>query len=360
MAENERKNIMNRFPAVSALIMIVAFIAAVFISREMRKTRVNMYKDAIAEARMEMKYFPVLGMDKFYSDIEWIRLIQQMGDPNITMKDDEKSRKSAEFFYQKLDKITSLSPDINKPYLIGARHISNVLPKRSVQLLEKADKLSANTEWRNYEYIAFVERQYIASKLEDEEAKRASLMKAADNYRKAMDMPEVASYVESAWLRLQANLQGLSDDDFGRLALEIDYLINKNMMSGASGDEAVEGGMDVGGMASENSELLEKIMNNAQVLAVKLWKESQTAPAKLKKELQEKHTKVREMFLQIAPKGKYSLISLRPYKAGDKFDVYTGTPVEVYGICPACKAKGVTTVTKGDYCHVCGTPLTEK
>jgi hypothetical protein len=326
--------------------MVVAFIAAGVISRDMRGMRTEMYGD-VAEARVKMKYFPVLGMDKFYGDIEWIRLIQKMGNPKISMKnDDPQSKVSAEFFFKKLNKITSLSPDINTVYMVGARHISNVLPQQSIQLLKKAAKYSTLTEWKNYEYMAFVERQYVAKKLEGE-AKKKSLENAAMWYEKAMNMSGASAHVESAWLRIQASLKGLTNDDFGRFTLEYNYLMDKQDLSG--GEEGVDAGV-----TSENSELVERLMGNARALAVDLWVKMKKAPGAEKAALKEKHDKVSKMFKEIAPKGHYSAASLSSYGPGDKFDVVTGEPVPVYGICAGCQKGGKTVVIRGQHCHACG------
>jgi len=345
---------MNRFPVVSTAIMIVAFVVSIIISRDMLQVREQlMYGDVKAE-RMNMTYFPVLGVDKFYADIEWIRLIQQMGDHETKMKDDEDGHNAAKFFYKQLDRITNLSPDTDKIYMVGSGHIAHLEPQLAVKLLGKAERVSTNDNWKRLQYAAFVQDRFIADRTEDAEKKREAIEAAAEYLRKALDMGGAPEYVESAWLRKRAMLRGVDNDPLGRLILEYDYYVEKTQL-GKIGEE--EGLMD----ETDRSEgLRERLMEQAQKLAMEYWQKLRGASGAEKKTLQESYAQVKKIFFDVAPEGHYSTVSLRPYGKGIFYDVYTGTPVEPYGISwPAYNKLGKIVVVSGAYCPLTGEPVNE-
>jgi hypothetical protein len=144
----------------------------------------------------------------------------------------------------------------------------------------------------------------------------------------------------------------MSNDEVGKFLMAADHYIQKVKLNSAENGEDMV--MTATGIDGENDGLRTRIIQDAQEIAINIWKKSQTASAAEKAKLSQNLKDIREKYDMITTKSHYSPVSLVPYAAGDRFDAATGTPVKVYGICPFCDKEGKTVVTKGDYCHVCG------
>ncbi|MHC4884571.1 MAG: hypothetical protein ACYTGH_05745 [Planctomycetota bacterium] len=363
---------MGKFPVISLVIAIVAFVAAAQLSRNMNAMRAEMYKDK--PLRLSRTYMPVLGMDKFCADISWVKLIQDMGDPNVKMKYDEKGKTAAQFFYKQLDRITTLDPDANKVYRIGARHISHLAPTEAIALLKKGNDLSTKADWKRYHLSSFIEDRYVRAKMEDKksEAFTKSLDASIGYLAKAMESSEVPIYIETAFLRKQAEKGGYKDDPLLFLKAEADYYFARSKeISGATSIEQAPKGKKGEPAAEEmdysmveDSRLLktkERILNKARVQALNHWQLAQAGDAAAKAKHMKIHKDISAIFKKVAPELKnYSSVSLNSYGPGEFYDVASGTKVVPYGL--SYKAymenKGII-LFKGAYCHVTGQSRTE-
>lgn len=352
---------MKHTPVISIFIMIVGFIGAISISAsKMTPLREAMYP---ANAQLERVYLPVLGIDKFYADIQWINLIQDMGQAMLKEGSkpeednaDEKAKK-AQYFYRQLDRLTDLSPNTDLFYTQGAMYISHDLPEKAIALLEKGDKYSTVHNWRRAHYCAFIQDKVISAREESDSAKEQMLPKIITYLEKALENNDAPSYVEREWLRKQAAQQRIENDEIGQLMLWFKHFQKKTMVDGAqSGVEMPESVSYSSEIDQSNQTLRSDIMKKAQKIALSIWNSRKTADKAASDDLDKKLEEVKNVFFAIAPEGHYSPVSLVAYEAGERFDVATGTAVEPFGICKACEKRGLTTVLRGEFCHVCGAP----
>ncbi len=368
---------MKGIPVVSVLIMVVALVLAIVISSsKLMPLREEMYKQV--PKRLENVYMPMLGIDKFYADVQWIGLLQEMGDPEVKMGTDDKGKQMAGYYYQQLDRLTDLSPDTEKYYDFGAMHIAHLQPEKAIALLQKGNDLCSKKTWKRSHLCAHITTNFIGRRAESDEAKMAATEEAAKYLKEAMDFGGYPSYVESSWLRKRAEIKGIDNNELSVLKLWYDYYKEKIAQSleaereaaqearemtaeagaeaapdaGAEGEMAAEEGGEMmyedGVMSEVDEDLRNRIMQKAQDLALTYWKQADDAA---KKNMQV----VRKIFYDIAPDGHYSDVSLRSYNPGDFYDIYTGTRVKPYGISYAAwdSFKQIVQL-RGDFCHVTG------
>jgi hypothetical protein len=248
---------MKRFPLISTLIFVVGLVLAVVISTtRMSSLRQEMY--ASTPARLEHVYLPVLGIDAFWSNLKWVRLLQSMGEENVKMTNDPEGRKVADYYYKTLDRITDLNPETELFYEFGASHISAVSPVKAIALLQKGERLSSEESWERPQLCAFYADNYIgkragnerptaeelkqqaledalvvaaqyldeearaelpaeAAELTPERAETLMLQVSSDFLESAMEAGGYPARVETDWLRKQAKLEGIEDDPLGIL-----------------------------------------------------------------------------------------------------------------------------------------------
>ncbi len=357
----------NKFPIISLLLFVVCFLAAIFVSHDkIPQAREKMYQDV--QPQLSRVYFPAMGFDKFYADTQWIQLIQEMANQEIKKgpKDGKKKEitdedikaekeeraKRAKYFYKQFDFLTDLDPNNEMYYEHGALYLQNDLPDSAIKLLKKGNKLLKTPSWKypfqQYFIIHDIKGQRDEKKLAEYTDEMSALLK------QAMDRSNAPAHVQKKWLRLEAKKNGLTDDDLGRLQLWANYYKQKTHANMVSGEETTI--QDAYYQDGADSELLKQIITMAQDMALDNWKKQQKAQGDEKKKLEEEHKKISEVFFSIAPKGHYSPVSLRPYAAGDQFDVYTGTPVKPYGANPELLKQGIVVIYKGPYCQITGKP----
>lgn len=353
---------MKNVPLVSTAIMVIGLVVAIIISTRMMDERAKMYKDT--PARLEATFLPMLGMDKFYAGVQWISLLQQMGDPDTKMKEDAEGQNVAKYFYEQLDDITDHNPDANKIYTVGAMHISNVQPQLAIELLVKGDDLSSKKDWHRPHIAAFIWDRFVAARTQSKDEKDKALEKARDSYRKALDMGGTPTHVETAWLRKCAELGGFSDDPLRMLKAEKDYLDSKLEAMAETMEEGPDGAQPedvqpdasalMGSMGDSRIEgIRERVMERCQKLALDKYESLKKNPGN--KDDAKALKEIKKIFFEVAPAGHYSKVSLRPYEPGYFYDVTTGTPVKPYGISYAAwdKYKQIVPLS-GTYCHVTG------
>ncbi len=360
---------MKHTPFISIIIMIVGFVGAIGISaKKLMPMRPDMYPKE-SQDQLERVYMPVLGIDKFYADIQWINLIQDMGqamlkEGNQKEENPEAKKDKAKYFYRQLDRLTNLSPNTDIFYTNGAMYISHDLPEKAIELLEKGDKYSTVRNWQRANYCAFIQDKVIGARTQDDAAKALMIPKIIQYLETALENNDAPAYVEREWLRKQAILKNIENDELGQLQLWYDHYLSKvvDTTSGMAGEMAGENGTPsqpyINEMDQASQTLRDDIMKKAQKIALDIWNSRTGANAETNKTLDGKLAQVKEIFKAIAPQGHYSPVSLMPYNAGDKFDTATGTPIKVFGICKTCQAKGITTILHGSYCHVCGEKAT--
>lgn len=374
---------MKGFPVVSAVILVAGLAAAIYISAvKLMPMREEMYS-AVPE-RMEYVFFPMFGIDKFYADVQWVGLMQEMGDPEVRMGRDEEGKKVAMWYYEQFDRLTDLSPDTEKFYHFGAMQIAFLLPDKAIELLQKGNRLCSRQTWeRSYTCAQFVSN-FKARRAENEAARREFDQEAVRYLEEAMDYGGYPVRVETAWLHKQARLRGLGNDKLSILQLWHEHYKQKLLDTLAEEQEAREemagtlpdddDGAPDGDFEEElppdeeaameaeeelydremslsevEMELRDRIMRKAQKLAMDYWRDGD-------KEAKENMETVRAIFFDIAPPDRhFSPISLRPYHAGDFYDTHTGTRVRPFGISFAAWDRHKLIVElRGRYCHVTG------
>lgn len=358
-----------KFPIISVLLLVVCLPAAIYLSyTKIADVRKEMYKGR--EKQLALAYLPVGGLDKFYADTQWVRLIQEMAKQNTspTAKDgkklteeEEKAQrvKQAEYFYQSFDRLSDLDPNNKEYYLFGARFLQNDRPDDAIKLLVKGDNLlktpGYELPWMQFHII----RSFIVGQNADEEKKQ--LDKMSDLLKKAMDRPSAPAHIQNKWLTLRAQKEGLDDGNVGRLKLWVRHYLNKTKVTTSTPDNAAAGGAapeaGAGYESAADTELRNTIMQMAQKMAIENWDKRAKANPQEKAKLEQEHKQISEAFFKIAPMGvHYAPISLTPYEPGDLYDSVTGTPVIPYGVDPDMLEKGVVVVYKGAFSQATGKP----
>lgn len=374
---------MRRIPPFAVLLMIVGLAGAVFLSvTKLQPMRQEMY--AQAPEQLEAVYMPVMGLETFYADLQWIGMIQELGEMEQSMLDDERGRRMAEYYYKRIDRLTDLSPETAIFYDFGANMISNIRPERAVALLKKGDRFCSKKTYSRSHFRAAIITNFIRGRIDkDEEPQRyrrltERAMKALEN---AIEIGDHPIHVEKAWMRKKIELDPTidGDDDLAVLVAWKEHLLDKYRTSmssdaegvedlpvdaaGEEGEEAPGGGEPDGGRVPLNevgylntevlSDLRDNVMHMAQSQAAACWEVLQSDPdnAEQRRRLQ----RVRAIFNEIAPPGHYSMVSLKQYDAGDLYDPHTGTAVKPYGISYAAYDRyGAIVPFKGPYCHMTG------
>lgn len=370
----------NKFPIISVLMLVICLPAAIYISSsKIAPARKEMYKGR--EKQLERVYLPVAGIDKFYADAQWVKLVQEMAGQNTVPSDKEGKRPSAEeekklrfkqmeYFYNQFNRLSDLDPNNTQYYLFGARFLQNDRPKDAMDLLSKGDTLLKDPTWELPQLQYHIVRNIMVG-FDNPEGEKEHLDEMSSLLKKAMDRPNAPAHMQTKWLNLQAKKNGFGNDDIGRLQLWAKYYLDKirpviptDMNTpDASGIPArpdanliaSESGM--GFDAGLESGLRDTIMKMAQRMALENWqKQQKAADAKQKAALAKTHKIIADIFFKIAPEGHYSPISLLSYEAGDLYDTATGTQVVPFGVDPDMLQKGVVVLYKGDYSQATGKP----
>ena len=184
--------------------------------------------------------------------------------------------------------------------------------------------------------------------------------KKGDILQKAIKIGGSPRDLQPHRLRLLARVRGYKEDSIDMLTMLKEHYDEKAKRTRSSGPDGPPHGEEIGIDDESHQNARKKIMSEAQKLALEYWRKLQKAPAQEKVAIEKDLDKVRDIYADLNPSKWYSKNSLRPYAPGDRFDHTTGTSVEPYGICKVCDKKDLTTILKGDYCHLCGAPASQK
>ena len=352
---------MQNFPKVSAVILVVGLVASVYLSRTMRKERVDVHKIE-APGREEMVYVPVFGIDKFWADISWMQCINSLGRVKGKM-----TKRNVEFFYGEFDRITDLDPDFSLVYEVGASSLAYHDLESAIKLINKADGLPTNLpadsdlktlvkagtttpkahgrKWKRPYYVAHWLLQIRARKAKEAsqaaatpEEKQQHLEAVAKARKEAIGYLEMAVdqnppwYVENMLLHTKAKLEGAYGDDYKELEAWYKYYGERvkdyEAESGAEGEGGMSGGGDHEFSESEAmARLRKRIVSRCRQL-MKSILEAQTPI----QDAQKQQETIRRIFAKLNTDPNYSEDSLAPYGAGDLYDAVTGRPVVPYGV----------------------------
>lgn len=354
----------SKFPVVSLLLFLLCLPAAFYISQyKLPELRKEQYKGI--EAQLGRLYLPVLGIDKFYADTQWVQIIQDMAKhstqgvtrdkdgniirPEISEEEREKQQEEqARYFYDRFQRLSDLDPNNENYYIFAARALQNDLPNEAIALLKKGEEMLRSPSYE-YPYLQYHIINNVVA-FNDDSKKKAMSKELSELLKRAMNRPNSPAHIQGKWLRTEAQRQNLGDDEVGRLNLWARYYLQSTSREGIEA-----GGIDSTGQ----SDLRQQVMGMAQEMAIDIWEKKKTASDEEKKKLDEKLAKVSKIFKSVAPAGHYSPVSLMPYAPGDLFDAQTGTPVKPYGVNPELLKKGIVVVYKGPFCHVTGQPRVE-
>lgn len=354
----------SKFPVVSLLLFLFCLPAAVYISHyKLPELRKEQYKGI--EAQLERVYLPVLGIDKFYADTQWVQIIQEMAKhstqgvtrdkdgniirPEISEEERQKQQQQqAEYFYKQFQRLSDLDPNNENYYIFAARALQNDYSDGALALLKKGEEMLRNPS-HEYPYLQYhILNNIVAFNDDEKRAKMSGELSAL--LKRAMNRPNSPAHIQGKWLRTEAQRRKLGDDDVGRLNLWAQYYLQSTSREGIEA-----GGIDSTGQG----DLRQQVMSMAQEIAADIWQKRKTASDEEKKKLDEKLAKVSKIFKNVAPAGHYSPVSLMPYAPGDLFDANTGTPVKPYGVNPELLKQGIVVVYKGPFCHITGKPRIE-
>jgi hypothetical protein len=332
--------------------MIVGLAVAIGISVNMKSTRVEKYK-INTSARAEMVYMPWVGIDKFWADIKWMQVINDLG----SLKD-KMDEKKANYFYQQFNTITNLDPDFASVYADGAANIAYQDLDKALALIERGKAKAVKADWRWPHQAAHWIIQIKVNPEKDEAKQKQYRQEAIDYLQEAVSL-NAPWYVENMLLHNTAKLQGKYGDEYLELEAWSEYYEKRsNELRGAAGDAggpegagAVDPGFGFDGQDSVLSRLRERIIQRCRSIM----------PDLLAKNEVDKQKVVRAIFRKVNPEGHYAPKSLAAYAPGDLFDpLLADTPITPYGIdLYDYEMNGRIVTLKGPFNTVTGKPVAE-
>lgn len=375
---------MNKFPIITSLLMVLGIVGSVFISQEMGRERKKTIYAANAARLDTLVYLPTMGMDKFWADLNWIRLVQVMGNPDTALKPPKSNDKAsvdaakdaARYFYDQIDYISSLNPDFVLLYKFAPLYIANILPEEAITLLQKGNDYSVKKDYNRDWYSSIIVDQYLNEdprnpSKENQERSIAYLEKIINNdsgypfhiYSRFLgkqmtknnvnrDNPLAVLIAESEYYKntrekmlkeyKKQNAKSAEEAKAAAAAAAKDGVapeagaIPEDMA--AMGPEGMMGpdgmGMDSlsmlgGDMESPLGKLAERIKQSCSNLAIekklamRLLKDTDPERAKLEAE----HKQIRKIYEDVtkyAEESHVSPFSLRKIEPGEVYDVWTG------------------------------------
>ena len=344
----------NKFPVVSLLIAVAALAGQWQAAGVLEEKRADVYKST--PERGKMQYTPIMGIDRFLAHVEWIRLVQAMGDPKNKMKDNEDGKTFANFYHTQADWITNYRPDANRIYKNVALHISHLLPDKAIGLLQKGMKNSSDRDYELPYYAANIARQGFYQE-DDKEKQKQMLIKALPFIKDAVEIGTSKRSLEPQMLRMKARIDGVEEGSISMLQVKWKYYKEKAESTDPGGEDGEPGGYGEAGILPEARDAM---MDDARKLALELWRGMEKAKGAEKKKLASQHALVSGIFNQVAPVGHYASASLLSYSPGDFYDRATGTRVKPYGIgFDAYEKKGMIVPLRGAFCTLTGQSATD-
>lgn len=374
---------MRKFPVFELAVFVIGLAGSIYLAFDLSQKRIEPYKINTKE-RASQEYFPFLGIDKFWADVEWMECINYMGSSQSP-----KSPDMMNYIKSKFDVITDLDPDFNKVYLEGCPFIWLDKMDETLALIDKGQKYSNKKDWNRNKLAAYYllsqARTKVAAKPDDEAVKKEAddLMDKAQKYlEKAID--EGGDWpVVSMLLHTETRKSGVygSPYEVEELAIWNNYLIKQlkeltakavpemdasgNPVPRIISDKAsdmMNASMSLGGSSLER--VRERILERSRKIMQDLIQEENTAiavndEAGVKRALERQKT-VRTIYRDLENQGHFAMRSLANYDAGDIFDATTGDPIEPYGIdLYDLEVNNRITPIKGPFNYITGKPVAE-
>lgn len=329
---------MQGFPKISALIMVVGFVVSVFAGRDLQQKRLDFYENDKREARW---FMPWMGIDKFWSDIAWLRCINSLGSTQKKMDENMML-----YYYNQFDRITDLDPDFLPVYKTGVSNIAYTDLDRALKLIEKGETYANQKDYELPYQAAHWVLSIEARPAKEPEKKREAYEKALGYLRRAIGLPGVPWYVENLFLHTQAKKEGKYGKDIPEL--EAWYAYYKKRLKEARQSAAAPAETDPNAPAGEAapppepmvdvtsdpvlSRLRERIVDRCRSVMRDLIEKGRKVKGKALENVMADRAKIRRIFNGLELSGHYSPYSLVEYAVGDLFDPVTGDPLVPHGI----------------------------
>ena len=314
---------MNKRLAVYLIVLIVAVIAASFLSANL----IVMQKSFCPE-KENLSGSPIAGFHKFASDVQWMRLVNYLGSLNTV---DESNVKQVS---AKLQELMKLDPNLEKIYKEGALIMSIADPAQTVKFLKTAcENPYLKNNWQIPFYAGYVLMH---------NTKPANYAEASKFFRMAMKRSSSdngASYVVSSYFRAKAKemVQKKQCNDERLALLKVLFAEwTKNHKAGNS-----EGGAGEGMVQDLNSRLIKALRD------VKVASDDYTPTAEGKK--------FADMVIaKVFDKEHICSHCTAPYGAGETFCASCGAQVPVWGLCKEPTCKKPLKNGNAPFCSYCG------
>ena len=292
---------MNKRLAVYLIVLIVAVIAASFLSANL----IVMQKSFCPE-KENLSGSPIAGFHKFASDVQWMRLVNYLGSLNTV---DESNVKQVA---AKLQELMKLDPNLEKIYKCENPYLKN--------------------NWQIPFYAGYVLMH---------NTKPANYAEASKFFRMAMKRSSSdngASYVVSSYFRAKAKemVQKKQCNDERLALLKVLFAEWTKNHKGGNGEYAGEG------MVQDlNSRLIKALRD------VKVASDDYTPTAEGKK--------FADMVIaKVFDKEHICSHCTAPYGAGETFCASCGTKVPVWGLCKEPTCKKPLKNGNAPFCSYCG------
>ncbi len=327
----------SRISFSSIVFLLAALAASIILSSKLAKARaVDCVTVAQGQSPMDG------GLGKFISHINWMRLIQLRGTVD-TMGGD----KAAGLLAKKYNEITDHDPMFAAAYEEGALDLGWQNPQESLNLLDKAMRVSKLNDWK----IPFMAGFIAKTRLKDP-------ARAIAYVEESIKHPDCPGYVQRYLINLKSEVA--NGDPMVTLNLWTEYY-----EAGRAPKDSIEPRMGRGVLrpriAMRTNTLAEAdrhmALTRISQLSSKIIADAQAAQATekepgRKKELQDKIDNVGKIVNQVYGGIHICSKCFRPFSAGDNFCVFDGTKLQPYGTCPKDG-----TVTRDAYCQKCGTKV---
>ena len=316
---------MKRLPIYIG-VMVVAFIAASFLSAKLNKEQLK-----FAPEKANLSGTPIAGFHKFASDVQWMRLVNYLGSLQTV---DESNVKDVS---ARLQELIGLDPNLEKIYKDGALLISIADPQKTVEFLDTACKNEyLKNNWQIPFYAGYV-MMHNAKPANYDEAVRFF-----DMAMKRAGSDSGASYVVSSYFRAKAKSLAQKNPAFKgdeRVAL-LQVLFDEwetNQKSGIEGSYGRESSY-----AQNLNDRIIKALKDVKVAS------DDYTPTEAGKKLADK------VINRIFDKAHICSNCTSTYDAGDKHCATCGNKVPVWGLCKVDTCKAKLKGGNAPYCTVCG------
>jgi hypothetical protein len=363
--------------AIACIVIAVLGVGvAFFTGTRVEQERVDIVKGECEnpEKRLNRVYLPRLGLDAYLADLRWVWLIQQMGRQSSGRLDE----RSAKYFADALDSLTTINPDLNEAYVNGAMFFNDVAPMRAIDIFDRGTELALDPYWKWKELAAVTAEHFLTRKIEDkEEAKEL----AKQYYREAAKTGKAPDHIVRGWMRLSLRHElANTEDEIQELQAKRQFVVDlKEEMMPAEEEVIEEGGEGMpetdeyleytgdGGSAFSGHGYFETLRQEVMSEA-KRYVDAEVKRINREEEgidiaaLQEKVGQARSIYKELRMLGVIESAHmcdrcLTSFGPGEFFCNNCGAEVAAFNYCHHCweTERRLVILEPGEYCHICGT-----